>query len=48
MLCILTVTLCVLIVMLCIPIIIFLHSYCYACSELGVLLHCVALCIVCV
>jgi len=26
----------------------FMHSYCYICSVLGILFHCVALCIVCV
>jgi hypothetical protein len=26
----------------------FMYSYCYACSVLGIVFHCVVLCIVCV
>jgi len=26
----------------------FMYSYCYICSSLGILFHCVVLCIVCV
>jgi len=28
--------------------IMFMYSYCYVCSVIGILFHCVALCIVCV
>jgi len=33
---------------LCILIVRFMYSYCYVCSVLGILFHCVVLCIVCV
>ena len=33
---------------LCIVIVMFMYSYCYVCSVLGVLFNCVVLCIVCV
>jgi len=38
----------ILIVRLCILIVIFVYSYCYVCLFLGILYHCVVLCIVCV
>jgi len=34
--------------LLCILIVIFVYSYCYVCSVLGILFHCVVLCTVCV
>jgi hypothetical protein len=34
--------------LLCILIVKFMYSYCYVCSVLGILFHCVVLCIVCV
>jgi len=46
MLCIVIVMLCILIVRLCILIVMFMYSYCYVCSFLGILFHCVVLCIV--
>jgi hypothetical protein len=33
---------------LCILIVMFMYSYCYVCSVLGILFYCVVLCIVCV
>ena len=33
---------------LCILIIVLMYSYCYVCSVLGFVFHCVVLCIVCV
>jgi hypothetical protein len=33
---------------LCIIFVTFMYSYCYVCSVLGILFHCVVLCIVCV
>jgi hypothetical protein len=33
---------------LCMLIIMFMYAYCYVCSLLGILFHCVVLCIVCV
>jgi hypothetical protein len=35
-------------VMVCIFIVIFIYSYYYVCSVMGILFHCVVLCIVCV
>ena len=34
--------------LLCIFIVMFMYSYCYVCSVLDILFHCVVLCIVCV
>ena len=43
----LIVMLCILIVTLCILTVMFMYSYCYVCAVLGILFHCVVLCIVC-
>ena len=34
--------------LLCILIVMFMHSYCYVCTVVGILFHCVVLCTVCV